>query len=351
MDSGDTIGGTVLGAGNLISGNGGDENPVHLCVGLVPDGENGADNLVAGNKIGTDLTGTVALPNLNGVVLGEGDGQHDRRHRLGAGNVISGNTGDGVLFEGASDNAVVGNRIGTDQSGTIALGNQSDGIELEAVPSSIIIGGGGIVIQGSDGNTIGGTASGAGNVISANTGDGVLFEGASDNAVVGNRIGTDQSGAIALGNQSDGIELESVTFWFPILGGGTSEATQGSTGNTIGGATAGARNIISGNAGAGVFLNDSTGNLVEGDYIGTDKTGNVALGNNPGGDEGGYDGGVLIGNGSASNTIGGLTATPGTGAGNVISGNGSSGVDLEYAGSGNLIVGNLIGPTRAAQSL
>ncbi len=342
--SGDTIGGTGSVALNLISGNGGDGIQIGYGPGVHLVSETGEDNLVAGNRIGTDVTGTVALPDLNGVMLDQdATGNTIGGTASGAGNVISGNTGDGVLFEGASDNAVVGNRIGTDQSGAIALGNQSDGIELEAVTSGLIIIGGGIVIQGSDGNTIGGTAPGAGNVISANAGDGVLFEGASDNAVAGNFIGTDQSGEIALGNQSNGIKLESVTFSAPIFGGGTSYATQGSTGNTIGGTTAGARNIISGNDGAGVYLNDSTGNLVEGDYIGTDKTGTVALGNNSGGDESVYSGGVLLDDGSGSNTIGGLTAIPGTGAGNVISGNGSSGVHLEYAGSGNLIAGNLIG--------
>ena len=84
-------------------------------------------------------------------------------------------------------------------------------------------------------------------------------------------------------------------------------------------------------------------NLVEGNFIGTDYTGTVALGNLGSGVYGTAVGGVQIDSGSAGNTIGGLTATPGTGAGNVISDNGLAGVILNGAGSNNLIAGNLIG--------
>ena len=88
--------------------------------------------------------------------------------------------------------------------------------------------------------------------------------------------------------------------------------------NTIGGTTAAARNIISGNSSTGVYL---TGNndVVEGDYIGTDITGSVVVAN---------VNGVLAYAGN--DTIGGPTATPGTGAGNVISGNTFSGIALGF---------------------
>ena len=113
---------------------------------------------------------------------------------------------------------------------------------------------------------------------------------------------------------------------------------------SIGGTTAAARNIISGNADSGVQIYDANDNLVEGNYIGTDKTGTVALGNNQGSGANGFDfGGVTLDDGSSGNTIGGLTATPGTGAGNLISGNTFAGVLLYYAGSDNLVAGNLIG--------
>src|SRR5206468_1887773 len=85
-----------------------------------------------------------------------------------------------------------------------------------------------------------------------------------------------------------------------------------------------ARNIISGSG--------STGNVVEGNWIGTDASGAAALGN--------HFYGVYVN--TAGNTIGGLTATPGTGAGNVISGN-SDGIRIETSGAtGNLVQGNII---------
>ena len=187
--------------------------------------------------------------------------------------------------------------------------------------------GDGIEVGGTEGAgvQIGGPSAQDQNVISGNTNDGIEINGSSGVLVEGNLIGTDITGKLAVPN-AEGVVLDN-----------------GSTGNTIGGATAAGRNIISGNVGAGVVLNAASNNLIEGDYIGADITGDVALENNSGPGQTPYSGGVLLNNGSAGNTIGGLTATPGMGAGNVISGNGSSGVNLEYAGSGNLIAGNLIG--------
>ncbi len=70
-------------------------------------------------------------------------------------------------------------------------------------------------------------------------------------------------------------------------------------------------------------IDDANDNVVEGDFIGTDVTGTVALGNGP---EGSYSGGIHIIDSASANTIGGLTASPGTGAGNLISGNTGAGV-------------------------
>ncbi len=72
-------------------------------------------------------------------------------------------------------------------------------------------------------------------------------------------------------------------------------------------------------------------NLVEGDFIGTDVTGKVALGNNSELDP--SAGGVFLYSGASGNTIGGLTATPGTGAGNLISGNTFAGVSMSGCGA------------------
>ena len=110
-------------------------------------------NVVAGDLIGTDITGTVALGNgLDGVEINTSASSNTIGGTIaGAGNVISGNASDGVeIDEAATANLVIGDLIGTDVTGTVAVGN------LE-----------GVVITGSN-NTIGGTAAGAGNLISGN---------------------------------------------------------------------------------------------------------------------------------------------------------------------------------------
>jgi hypothetical protein len=105
----------------------------------------------------------------------------------------------------------------------------------------------------------------------------------------------------------------------------------GADNETIGGTTAAARNVISGNGGDGIRLLFSAGDVIQGNYIGTNAAGTAAVGN----------GGYGVDSGGASNvTLGGLTATPGTGPGNVISGN-SAGVIIGQGGW--LVQGNLIG--------
>ncbi len=220
----------------------------------------------------------------------------------GAGNLISGNTSDGVSISGtaATGNLIAGNLIGPNAGGTAAVANASDGVDIEA-----------------PGNTIGGTASGSANVISGNKDFGVIIFGGNNNApnnvVAGNFIGTNAAGTAAVAN-STGVGIENVT--------GT---------NTIGGTTAAARNVILGNTSVGVFIVSDAG-VVEGNFIGTDPTGQLAVANGEG---------VSIYEGSGS-TIGGLTSTPGTGPGNVISGNTSAGIEIDV-GSQNIIVGNIVG--------
>src|SRR5262249_14976730 len=152
--------------------------------------------------------------------------------------------------------------------------------------------GDGVDIAGSaSGNTIGGTATGAGNVISNNGSSGIELD-SSNNLVQGNFIGTNAAGSAAVANGSYGI-------W-----------VNGGTGNTIGGTTSAARNLISGNSGNGIEI-DSGSTLVEGNYIGTNAAGTTAL----------HNGGIGINVTAASNTIGGTTA----GSRNVVSGNGAQG--------------------------
>ena len=131
----------------------------------------------------------------------------------------------------------------------------------------------------------------------------------------GNLIGTDVTGAAALGNGNRGVFIP------------------GGSGNTIGGTTAAARNIISAND-RGIQLNGSD-HFVQGNYIGTDITGTLAFPNR--------NEGVNL-DGATGVLIGGLTSTPGTAPGNLISGNTGVGVDL-FAGvsNNNQIQGNIIG--------
>gem|GEM_PF-4720336 len=154
--------------------------------------------------------------------------------------------------------------------------------------------------------------------------------GSSNNVVAGNFIGTNAAGTVGARN------LISVKI---ALGAN----------NLIGGTNPGDRNILGGSntqnqpaAGAGVqILTTQPGTRIQGNYIGTDAAGNAALGNGRGID--------LVGSPSADITIGGLTNTPGTGAGNVISGNSSNGGINSYGvyianRPGDLrIQGNLIG--------
>ena len=123
-----------------------------------------------GNFIGTDITGTIALPNggptappdrRGGIFIWSANQTQIGGTTPGAGNVISGNLGDGIRLTFAElsplDNVIQGNFIGTDWTGQQALGNAGNGIFVEAFNT-----------------TIGGTDAGAGNVIAHNAGTGVV---------------------------------------------------------------------------------------------------------------------------------------------------------------------------------
>jgi hypothetical protein len=284
-------GGVAADQGNLISGAGYDGVQIY---------DNADSNVVAGNKLGTDVTGTLSVSNYQGVEIDSGTGNTVGGTSAATRDIISGNRWDGVHIVGGGNNVVEGDYIGVDASGSSPLGNPASGIAI---------------IGGSSGNTIGGATAGSDNVISAN-GYGIFMSdsGTTGNLVEGNDIGTDRTGSLGLGNANIGVEIRGST-----------------TNDTIGGTTAGARNIISANGTYGVFLTDfgTTGIVVQGNLIGTDGTGTVGLGN-------GYDG-VYLDYDASGNTIGGDTP----GAGNVISANGGNGIAL-YNG-GNPILANLIG--------
>ena len=231
------IGGSTPTTRNLISGN--REAGIQF-QNLV------SDNRVQGNDIGVNSTGSVALGNRWGIYLMEG--AHD--NQIGGmtpadSNVISGNRGPGndgcgvvIQSQGTDRNRILGNMIGITAAGTTALGND-DGVVLDA---------------GAWANIIGGSTSQARNVISGNVDDGIHIQGpaTSGNAVLGNYIGTDATGLVALAN-NDGIVV-----------------SHGAQNNVIGGGEVGARNLISGNREGGVSIqdHDTTGIAIQGNYIG-----------------------------------------------------------------------------------
>jgi hypothetical protein len=280
-------GGWALVGGNLISGNTG---------GGVAVGNGASNDLVEGNFIGTDASGTSAIANgTNGgsAIALSGTGTSV------VGNLVSGNGGAGIILGNASSDTVENNRIGTDLTGSVALPNQGPGVWL---------------YQGDTGNQIGGP--GQGNVISGNVGGGIYFQNPdnTNNLVQGNLIGTNAADTKPLGNGSFGVYIIS------------------GSDNTIGGTAADAGNVISGNQGYGIGLDTgaATGNIVEGNDIGTDVSGTLYLGN--------AAEGVDSGGGASNNLIGGTAG----GAANDIAYNGSDGVLVDPGTNGVSVLGNSI---------
>ena len=268
------------------------------------------DTIVAGNMIGTNINSTLAVPNAIGVEVNGGSTANTIGGIADAPiNVISGNTGDGVEISGSgtSGNVVAGDYIGTDITGTVAIANGNDGVEIDS---------------GASGNTIGGLTStpgtGLGNVISGNTNDGVEITGSgtTGDVVLGNLIGTNAADNGALANGNSGVEIDT-----------------GASANTIGGTIAGSANVISGNSKTGLWLTGSgtNDNVVAGDFFGTNAAGTGLVGNPDG---------VLIDAGTSSNTIGGTTAA----ARDVIDESGDFGVDItDAATADNVVEGDYIG--------
>jgi parallel beta-helix repeat protein len=298
MSPGNVIGGTTPGARNIVSANGfGGDHPFD---GITLAGPETHGTVVQGNYIGTDVTGTVALGNANaGVML---EHSHDNTvggTASGAGNLISGNI-EGVTFVEAGNTFVQGNRIGTDVTGTSALGNET-GVLLLA-----------------HGNVIGGADPAARNLISGNTDDAIRLElGAGGNQIIGNLIGTDVTGTAAVGNGGRGVHLRDAH------------------GNSVGGGAPGEGNVISANWGGVTLALGASGNAVVGNRIGSDVTGIIPLGNTRSG--------IFVNSDAHANGIGGQP----DGMGNTIAFNGGAGIRLlnrpgNAAGPGNAIERNSI---------
>jgi len=265
-------------------------------------GSTASGNIISGNYIGTNNTNTTGLGNgFNGVQI-----KRDAHHNtIGPENVISGNWAHGILVESeslsgygntADNNIIYGNLIGIASDGETALGNNGCGI---------------LIFDNASENTIG-----PDNVISSNAQDGIRIEttGSTENKVFGNFIGTSADGNTTLGNSGSGINL-----------------CQHADLNIVGGVTVESRNIISGNSGDGILIDDIEGTIISGNYIGTNSGGTLELGNQ--GD------GINLQNGTILTKIGGKTPSER----NIISGN-KTGIRIEgKLTTDNIITGNYIG--------
>ncbi|MBP7149587.1 MAG: hypothetical protein KBD01_18825 [Acidobacteria bacterium] len=294
---GNTVGGTTPGAGNVISGNTYD--------GIYIGDPGTGDNAVQGNRIGTDSAGSGTLPNGTGVVIAAGASSNTIGGGAGARNVVSGNTYQGIVIVGAgtNQNRVQGNFVGVGAAGTAPLPNGSAGISIA---------------DGAQSNIVGGAAPGSGNVISGNVYQGVTIDGAdtSLNRLEGNLVGLDSNGTAAVANGSSGVSM-----------------FNGAHDNTIGGAAAGARNVVSGNVYQAVTIDgaNTVRNIVAGNYLGLDVTGTAGIANSEG---------VAIFNGAQDNTIGGTAG----GSRNFVCASQYYGISIAGSGTnGNLVHGNTIG--------
>ena len=243
------VGGVTAGSGNVISGNG--QHGIYL----VGTNGNAAGNVIQGNLIGLNATGTAALGNgcsgiyINGAANNQIGGTNAAARNVISANGSAGYGGVSLANAGATRNQLQGNYIGTDASGAVALGNAFDGVDLFTQAGT---------------NFVGGSASGAGNLISGNGLDGIYLTDASWNVIQGNDIGTKVDGTNALGNAAQNVELD-----------------VNATNNMIGGSTPGAGNRIAfaQNARSGIRVRaGSLNNLISGNSIFSDTFLGIDLG-------------------------------------------------------------------------
>jgi hypothetical protein len=263
-----------------------------------------------------DIDGTTA-PGFNGAPVVELDFNNNSGLRFNAGAdgsaltslAIVDASGSGVTLYKVTDVSLVGNYIGLSLDGTTVVANRGHGLELKNASS----------------NNIGGYIAEDANFISGNYGNGVYLNKSSNNVIAGNLIGTDVTGTVDLGNLANGIMI-----------------TGGSANNLIGGEATGGNdptdnvfvrppqgNLISGNDANGVLITGkATGNQLSGNYIGTDATGNAALGNS-------WDGVAIVK--ANGNSLYGCTFEDNPFVFyNVVSGNGGNG--LRVANSNNTTI-------------
>ena len=240
--SNNTIGNGTFEGRNYISGN--QESGVSI------SGAISQNNIISSNYIGTDISGSTNIPNRYGIVLNRAS-----ETKIGPGNTISGNKEIGILLTGkyTEYNKIIGNKIGTDVSGTEILPNDK-GIVLKSLANH---------------NLIGGNSQSDRNIISGNIEIGIYIESADSNKIQGNYIGTDISGQFKVSSANDSL----------VQGNGV-EFNIVAKGNELGGPDSSYRNIISGHKVYGVvYYGNCRNNTTQGNYIGTDKSGFLPLPN------------------------------------------------------------------------
>jgi hypothetical protein len=263
-----TYGGTLPGDGNVITGN---LNNVDL--NDITNGFQAMDSQVQGNLLGTDATGTMAPASGTGLGVSIVSGAVDELiggTTPAARNIISGNYDGVYVFDSTFNNVVQGNYIGTDITGSKALGNAMNGFDT-GVDNDTQVDSDHLVSAGD--TFLGGSVPGAGNLISGNVLNGVAIEGASlgaydqfqtlqGNTILGNLIGTDATGKLAVPNQTNGVSL-----------------TSGSTNNVIGGSEPGSGNLIADNGSNGVLVDPGNGAPISGAGFANDTVANTILSN------------------------------------------------------------------------
>ncbi|HEY8402625.1 MAG TPA: gliding motility-associated C-terminal domain-containing protein [Cytophagaceae bacterium] len=316
------IGGSSLQERNIISGNLIDG--IHLF--------SSANNTIVGNYIGTDTSGTTAIPNgANGVFILNSTNNTIGSTNMGERNLISGNTKNGISFTNTTSSTIENNYIGTTISGLTALGNgrqatislghevaDNHGIMLNNSANNFIIN-----------NVVSGNGTSFGTLPSPDffnpnftgNGNGINIASSPNVTVKGNIVGLSANLTTIIRNNQNGVIV-----------------VNGSDNCIIGGPSMSERNYIGGQPFHGIVISASEGVSIRGNYIGTGPNETENFGNS--------DSGIIIQN-SNSGTIGGS----GSNEGNMLA-NSKEEHGIYILESNNLhIKGNYIGVSKSGTAL
>ena len=362
---------------NVISGNRGN--------GIGIYGAN--DNRVAMNNIGTSFAGTAAVSNYgNGILVtnrasgnmigGQATGGNAPVSYNGStpvfvrppqGNLVSGNRGNGVLVSGgASGTTLSGNFVGTDPTGTTALGNGQDGVAIVGASGNSLIGttflqnpfvfynvlsgnsGNGLRITNSNDTTVWANFMGLGanNATTvANGGNGLLVSGTSQRTLVGGPI---PMGNGVSGNNRHGIEIRDSVGSFTsfnnfaglyAFGGAAPNRLNGIEITATGGNNVFRTCLVGGNFGNGIHIGGrATGVQIEDTSVGTNSSISAAIPN--------YGSGILIDGNAHGNAIGGFQPSVETTV--HLSGNLRYGLEITGNARNNRVFNSVIGAALGA---